>query len=114
MPGNGTAAENLQQELNNSSQDGFSLNQTVFYSTSPSQCSRQQITGCDNNEPSQFICVNSQYANLVMSQYHLIYSRPTICPEFYAAGDLSCGTVQNYCVVLNSRQTIPAQPNSSG
>ena len=62
-------AVNLTQELNNSARSGFVLNKTVFYSTSASQCEKEQIAPCDNNNPDQFICVNRQYGAEVAMQY---------------------------------------------
>jgi hypothetical protein len=94
-----TIAVNLTQELNNSATQGFALNRSRFYATSASDCSRQLISWCDNNVPSQFICVNQQSVGVVSSQYKSAHSTPTACPDFILAGSVSCGLVNNYCVV---------------
>ncbi len=96
----GELAVNLTQELNNSAQSGFVLNKTVFYSTSVSQCEKEQIAPCDNNNPDQFICVNRQYAADVAMQYNGIYSgREGVCALYFMEGTISCGLSDNYCVV---------------
>jgi hypothetical protein len=117
---NGTApndtlvAVNLTQELNNSAQNGFQLNSSQFYSTSSAQCTRESISGCNNNVPSQFICVNSQYAGAVASQHQTIYATPTVCPDFLMAGYVSCVAVQGYCEVASSQMGTMVPANSSG
>jgi len=98
---NGTRiAVDLQQELNNSANDGFSLNQSMFRANSSSQCSRQLISGCDNNVPSQFICVNNSFIDTVSGQRSSIYSNNSrACPDFIETGTLSCAVQAGYCVV---------------
>src|SRR5271170_3040364 len=66
---NATVAVNLEQEMNNTSQNGIILNASVFSSNYPAYCTLIQIGQCNNNEPSQFICVNSQFAGQVESDY---------------------------------------------
>jgi regulatory protein YycI of two-component signal transduction system YycFG len=115
---NGTAeiAVNLQSELNNSA--AFNTNQSMFYATSFSDCSRQQITQCDNNVPDQFICVNSQYSSYISAQYRQLYgNQSAVCPDFILAGSIACGISANYCVVISSNPTHPqnvSTSNSSG
>lgn len=99
--GNETVAVGLAQELNNSAQAGFSLDEAMFYASSSSGCSKQRISQCDNNVPSQFICINQQYAGNVSSQYDEIYAKPGACPEFLLAGSVYCGLDGGYCVVLH-------------
>ena len=99
---NATIAVNLQQELNNSALAGFTLNQTVFYSNSSFGCSKLLIVYCDNNVPSQFICVNQKYSALVLSQYNQTHQVRQACPMFLMAGTVSCGVSDNYCVVTES------------
>ena len=96
---NGTEAVNLAQELNNSNAARFSLNEAMFHANSSSACSKQLITPCDNNVPSQFICINEQYAGTVSLEYHGIYRTPGACPEFLLGGNVYCGLDDNYCVV---------------
>lgn len=98
--GNKTIAVNLTQELKNSAASGFTLNASMFYASSSSECSKEQISSCDNNVPSQFICVNQQYAVIVSSQYNSLYSTPVACPQFFMAGNISCSIVDNYCTVV--------------
>ncbi len=103
---NATIAVSLQQELNNSVLAGFTLNQTVFYSNSSLDCSRQLISYCDNNVPSQFVCVNQRYSALVSSQYNLTHKNLQACPMFLMAGTVSCGVQDGYCVVMESSPNI--------
>ncbi len=100
--GNYTVAVNLQEELNNSANQGFTLNQTVFYSNSSAYCIRELITQCDNNEPSQFICINSAYSGPVGQQYKKAHAIAVACPMFYISGTVYCGIQGNYCVVMHS------------
>ena len=94
-----TEAVNLTQELNNSASAGFSLLANKFHANSASECSKQRISPCDNNMPSQFICVNQQYADQISGQYISIYTTPQACPQFLEAGTISCGLDDGYCVV---------------
>jgi hypothetical protein len=98
---NATVAVMLAEELNNSVNAGFNLNQSMFYSNSQAGCSKELISACNNNSPQQYICINSQYVSAVSGQYPGIYSSPHACPMFYMAGNVSCGIVNNYCVVLD-------------
>lgn len=98
--GNGTEAVNLAQELNNSAKAGFNLDESMFYASSASECSKKLITACDNNVPNQYICVNQKYAGTVSSQYSSIYPARGICPMFFMAGNISCGLDDNHCVVF--------------
>ena len=100
---NATVAVDLQQELNNSAQEGFTLNQAEFYSNSSSVCSRQLISYCNNNVPAQFICVNQKYSALVESQYSQSHKTPQACAMFILEGNISCGIEANYCVVTRSQ-----------
>ena len=102
-PPNATIAVNLTMELNNSEQAGFNLVQSMFYVNSSSECSKQLISACDNNVPSQFICINGLYSENVSSQYQRIYTTPQACPMFLMVGNLSCGIASNYCVVLDQK-----------
>ncbi len=97
---NSTMGINPAEELNNSAGAGFNLTQAMFYANSSSQCSKQLISACDNNVPTQFICVNQQYAGNVSAQYAAIYSRPWVCPQFMLAGKIFCGLEGDNCVVL--------------
>lgn len=100
-PQSNTIAVNLTQELKNSAKAGFILNESMFYANSGSECSRQLISQCDNNEPDQFICVNQQYSGAVSSQYGSAYPAPVACPMFLMAGNVSCGLAGNHCVVVH-------------
>lgn len=101
--GNATVAVGLEHELKNSASEGFNLNSTLFRANMPSDCSLQLISQCDNNVPSQFICVNSVYSAQVRSQYAALYNgKSHICPMYVAFGNVSCGLEQGYCVVTDS------------
>ena len=100
---NGTLVVSLAQELNNSAGAGFTLNRSIFYAASSPVCSKELISGCDNNEPSQFVCINSRYSGALSGQYKGIYANSgRVCPEFLEAGNVYCGTLGNYCVVYRS------------
>lgn len=100
-PANGTVAADISQELNYSAQDGFNLSMGTFRAGSASDCVKELAGRCDNNVPSQHICINQQYAALFASQYKEIYPRPVPCPLFMMAGTLSCGLDGGYCVVVS-------------
>ena len=100
---NGTVAIGLKEELNNSANAGFILNQTMFYSNSSAGCERELISYCNNNVPAQFICINRKYSAVVEYQYGKIYNTARACPMFIEAGNISCGVVGNYCVVMWQR-----------
>ncbi len=91
---------NLTEELNNSLRDGFTFNSTVFYSNSSSGCREVLLSACNNNVPSQFACINSNYYQTYLNQRHQLYSnRSYACPMFILAGTSSCESIQDYCVV---------------
>jgi hypothetical protein len=104
---NGTVAVTLFQEVNNSIAAGFNLSKSAFHANSSSECSLQLIGPCDNNIPSQFICINRQYNRTVSSQYGAIYTmHPRACPEFFMTGTVSCGLVNNSCVVISQKSSL--------
>ncbi len=100
---NETVVIGVKDELNNSANDGFILNRTMFYSNSSAGCERELISYCNNNVPAQFICINQKYSSLVEYQYGKIYNTARACPMFIEAGNISCGVVGNYCVVMWQR-----------
>ena len=55
---NGTVAADISQELNYSAQDGFNLSMGTFRAGSASDCVKELAGRCDNNVPSQHICIN--------------------------------------------------------
>ena len=52
-----------QNETQRAEQNGYTIGSSAFSCSSTSQCVRVLITQCDNNNPSQFICINSAYLN---------------------------------------------------
>jgi hypothetical protein len=109
-PNETVTVNTVAQELEESAGAGFILNSSAFQANSQAECSRILISPCDNNEPSQFICVNQQYAEAVSSQYKSIYTKQTACPEFLMAGTVSCGLIDDYCVVVQQAD-FPSTPN---
>lgn len=98
-------AVNLTSELNNSRASGYNFTSNEFAANSPAQCSLSLITRCDNNVPSQFICINIEYNQTYSSQTSKINSNLSsgyACPEYVLAGIVSCGISQGDCVVLKS------------
>lgn len=93
----------VMQQINYSSAYGFTLSQNMFHANSSSQCLLESISACNNNMPSQYVCANSQYANTIQAQYREVYSSPTVCPQFFMAGRISCSVTNNYCTVVDDR-----------
>lgn len=95
-------AVNFSFELNDSQQAGYALNQTIFRVNSQSECSIELIAYCNNNVPTQFICVNSAHAFYVAAQYNQTHSVHQACPQYFEAGTLGCAVQGNYCVVTST------------
>lgn len=99
-------AVNLIAELNNSRNAGYNFTANEFAANTSSQCSLSLITPCDNNVPSQFVCINSAYSEIYTTQSNQIYSNFSsgghACPLFLLAGLVSCGTQDGYCVVRDT------------
>ncbi len=95
-------AADLQLELNSSLHYGFALNASAFASYNASGCSLQLVSGCNNNVPSQFVCVNSAYAGEVAGQYANIYRQPRVCAAYFMEGTLGCAVSSGYCVVTKA------------
>ena len=102
----GPIPPNAQNEIANASVSGFEITSQMLASDNSSQCSLEQISFCNNNEPSQFVCVNQAYASNVNAQYKLIYAgRGQACPEFVLAGHISCTISAGYCAVTDNKTT---------
>jgi hypothetical protein len=100
----GPIPPNAQNEIANASVSGFEITSQMLASDNSSQCSLEQISFCNNNEPSQFVCVNQRYAANVSTQRVLMYAgRGEACPEFMLAGRLSCTSSAGYCTVVDNR-----------
>ncbi len=89
-------------ELTTATNYSFKINDTMLISSFAAQCSLQLVAPCNNNEPSQFVCVNLQYASNMEVQYQSIYPNRSICPAFQVEGKLSCGITYNHCVVTQT------------
>jgi len=102
----GAMPANVENSIGNATASGFHITPQMAAANSSSQCSLQQVTFCDNNEPSQFVCVNQAYASNVNAQYKLIYAgRGQACPEFVLAGHISCTISAGYCAVTDNKTT---------
>jgi hypothetical protein len=102
----GSVPASAMNGISNATGSGFQMNATMLVANYSSQCVLQQISFCDNNEPSQFVCVNQAYSSNVSAQYHKIYSgRAEACPEFVLAGKISCAVSGNYCIVVDNRSS---------
>lgn len=105
LSGNYPIAVNLSQELNNSANGGLYLNKSAFASSSYPACAKVLISSCDNNVPSQFLCVGAYYADEVTQEAQgADANKPHVCPMFVEAGSIACGVSAGYCVVTDSRQ----------
>ncbi len=107
-------AVNLSSEITNSGLAGYNFTQNDFSVSSPSQCVRVLISNCDNNNPSQFLCINGAYKSSYEQQHaDLSFNESGFCPEYILAGYISCAMQSNYCVVTrNSNFTSPNQNNT--
>lgn len=102
----GTLSAVAQNAIINSTAKGFHITPQMIASNSSSQCALQLTTFCDNNEPSQFVCVNTAYSSNVSAQYQKIYSgKGQACPQFLLAGRLSCAVSGGYCTVADNLTT---------
>lgn len=101
-------AVNLSSELNNSLAQGFNFTAGDFQSTSTAACVRALITGCDNNNPSQFVCLNSSaYNNAYLPQeQNNTSNKAHACPEYMLAGVVGCASVNDYCVVTHQQYSL--------
>lgn len=105
-------AVNLTQELNNSYAAGFNLTKGDFQSNSSLACVRALIDKCDNNNPSQFVCLNSSaYNQSYLPQKNASNSTGYACPQYFLAGVVGCATQNNYCVVVH--EPYPMSPNTT-
>lgn len=113
----GAVAVNLTAELNNSRNAGYNFTVNEFAADTSSQCSLSLITPCNNNVPSQFVCINSTYSEIYAAQSNQIYSNFTfgrhVCPLFLLAGLVSCGTQDGYCVVRDTPRSPPVLNNTN-
>ncbi len=100
----------LSDVLNVTKMDGFSFSREMFSSNSSSRCVLVQVSACDNNVPSQFACLNSDYYPAYLSQRQAAFSgQGQICPQYLVLGTLTCESVNGYCeVVLNQAAAIKA------
>lgn len=83
-----------QNETQRAEQNGYTIGSSAFSCSSTSQCVRVLITQCDNNNPSQFICINSAYLNKFNN---MTKNGSVICPQYMLAGVISCACASNYC-----------------
>jgi hypothetical protein len=84
-----------QNESQRASQDGYTLSSSAFSCSSALQCVKVLIAQCDNNNPSQFICINSahlgEFSNMTKN------NGSVACPQYMLAGTISCSCTFNYC-----------------
>lgn len=106
---NGTATittMNVSAELNNSLNEGFMFNYSVFSANSSSDCELVRISQCWNNAPSQAVCINKAYQTEYQRQFGGISNMtgPVICPMYFVSGNLSCGLSDGYCVLVQASE----------
>ena len=101
-------------ELNNSIAAGFTVNLTTFREVNASQCQLEPISYCNNNEPGQFVCINSKFASGFEAQRNMTFAnKPRACPLFILAGNISCAFENGYCIVTDTYPGQPGLRNSS-
>jgi len=99
---------NLVAALNASRAYGFNLTQGMFRSNSSSECVLVRVSFCDNNVPSQFACINSDYYQDYIGQRQAAFSgQGEICPQYLLAGTISCASAGGYCEVVPSQVAMP-------
>ncbi len=104
-----TLPQNLSSVLNASEAYGFSFSQGMFRSNSSSQCVLVRISACDNNVPSQFACLNSNYYAVYVDQEQAAFSgQARICPQFILRGTVSCASLGGYCEVAFNQSAAVA------
>lgn len=112
-----SVAVKLGAELNNSNSTGYNFTANDFASNSSANCALSIISNCNNNEPDQFVCLNSAaYNNSYIAGRFAQELNLTgkICPQFLLVGTISCTTLNGYCVVTHSSYSAPLnQSNSS-
>ena len=86
---------------------GFKANTTMLMANNSSQCYLQLVSQCNNNEPSQFVCINQDYRAQAAAELKSLYENSTrACPEFMLSGHISCAVVDGYCTVTRSASGV--------
>jgi DNA-binding MarR family transcriptional regulator len=99
--------QNLSSVLNTSRAYGFNFSQEMFRSNSSSQCMLVRISACDNNVPSQFTCLNSNYYAVYVGQEQAAFlGQAHICPQFILSGTASCSSLGGYCEVAFNQSEV--------
>lgn|GEM_PF-2168875 len=104
-------AVNLGEELNNSHAAGFNFVPSNFQSNSSVECIKALISVCDNNNPSQFVCLNSAAYNqtyLPHEQNKANSNGVVACPDYLEAGEVACASQNGYCVVIHKPYYAPS------
>lgn len=92
-----TTLYSYSNEISHASAFGIAIGTPQFSCSSGSQCDKLLVSKCDNNLPSQFICINNkyygQYLNLTNGENKTGY----VCPLFLVAGNIGCSCISSYC-----------------
>ncbi|MDE1851351.1 MAG: hypothetical protein KGH69_01525 [Candidatus Micrarchaeota archaeon] len=93
---------NASAELNNSLNEGFAFNYSVFAANPSSDCELARISQCWNNAPSQAVCINSAYKASYQRQFGSISNRTgsVVCAMYYVIGNMSCTVMDGSCVLV--------------
>jgi hypothetical protein len=71
---------------------------TWFSCTSSSDCTDVLAATCDNNIPSQHICINSKYYGAFESEHNSTFQNSThVCPLYFMNSNITCSCAENYC-----------------
>lgn len=101
-------------ELNNSISAGFNVNLATFSAMNVSQCQLEQISYCNNNEPGQFVCINSNFASGFEAQRNAAFAdKSRACPLFILARNIGCAVANDYCVVTDTYPGAVGVSNSN-
>lgn len=70
---------------------GIYLNSSAFSCGYSNACKKVLVASCNNNLPSQSVCINPSYYDQYLQQYNAKYGNHTYaCPAYVMAGNVSC------------------------
>ncbi|MCL5440735.1 MAG: hypothetical protein M1448_02540 [Candidatus Marsarchaeota archaeon] len=98
-----TTLYSYSNEISHASAFGIGIGASQFSCSSSLQCAKLLLSRCDNNLPSQFICINGkyygQYLNLTKGENKTGY----LCPMFLVMGNIGCSCISSYCTETYSK-----------
>ena len=92
-------------EIGNTSNVDPNVNFSTFHCNTASDCTIVYTQSCFNNLPSQQACINGNYSASYQSYYENYTGNGTVCPQFFLAGQASCGCISNGCSLEYTKNT---------